>query len=81
MGQRGHLRRKRHLCEPKGIKTLVGEESNVHGLKGGKQHEVTGHKGGLEWLEFGIVKVPMRTTREARSWSLPGHVKRLDLIL
>lgn len=76
MGQRGHLREKRHLCEPKRNKNLVEEESHVHGLKDEREHEVISRKRSLEWLDLEFVKVQMRRSkREARSWSLSGHVE------
>lgn len=76
MGQRGHLRGKRHLCQPKRNKNLVGEESHVHGLKDEREHEVTSCKRSLEWLEFGICKGPDEEEQESgRSWSLSGHVE------
>lgn len=75
MGQRGHLRGKSHLCEPKRNTNLVGEESHVHRLKGEREHEVSSHKSSMEWLEFGICKGPDEGKREARSGSLSGHTE------
>lgn len=72
-GWRGQLRGKGHLfCEPKRNKNLVGEESRGCGFEGEREHEVIRSKRSLEWLE--LVKVQMgRSTKEARSWRLPGH--------
>lgn len=79
-GWRGQLRGKGQLFyEPKRNKNLAGEESSGCGFEGERENEAIRRKRSLEWLE--LVKVQMgRSTKEARSWRLPGHVKSLDLI-
>lgn len=44
-----------------------------------KEHEVIRRKRSLGWLEIGKIQMG-RSTKEARLWSLPVHVKSLNLI-